>query len=145
MLPGDSAVPTCTNPSAWYPDADGDGFGDAKASPTMACVSPAHFIADHTDCADTDANAHPGQTQWFTTPIQGASGYDYDCDGKEEVEWKGTGFCESSGAGCVVGSSANVWFTNQPGCGVVGEWILTCNTVGKTCSSSTEQQTQACH
>ena len=41
-------------PGLWYPDADGDGFGDA-AAPTTACDAPVGFVADGTDCDDTDS------------------------------------------------------------------------------------------
>ena len=37
---------------AFYPDSDGDGFGDA-ASPLFACSAPAGYVTDHTDCDDT--------------------------------------------------------------------------------------------
>lgn len=42
-------------PGRWYPDADGDGYGDAAATPTVACDAPARFVADGTDCDDTDS------------------------------------------------------------------------------------------
>jgi subtilisin-like proprotein convertase family protein len=42
-------------PGRWYPDADGDGYGDAAATPTVACDAPAGFVADDTDCDDTDS------------------------------------------------------------------------------------------
>ena len=48
-------------------DEDGDGF--------MGCV----------DCDDTDPDAFPGQTTWFTSPSEGGS-FDYNCDGVEEHE-----------------------------------------------------------
>ena len=55
---GDSdAALTCESglpPGRWYPDGDGDGFGDATA-PTDACEAPAGFVADGTDCDDTDS------------------------------------------------------------------------------------------
>jgi len=45
--------------SAWYPDADGDGFGrDGEA--LWACSAPAGFVALGGDCDDTEAASHPG-------------------------------------------------------------------------------------
>lgn len=46
----------------WYADSDGDGFGDPDVS-TSACEAPSGFIADNSDCDDTDADVH-GPTVW---------------------------------------------------------------------------------
>ncbi len=49
--------------ATWYADADGDGFGD-PATTVAACGAPAGFVADATDCDDTDATLHP-DTVWY--------------------------------------------------------------------------------
>ena len=52
------AALTCESglpPGLWYPDADGDGSGDALAAPTAACDAPAGFVASGTDCDDSDS------------------------------------------------------------------------------------------
>jgi hypothetical protein len=38
----------------WYPDADGDGFGDPLSLGLSACAPPPGHVADNTDCDDTD-------------------------------------------------------------------------------------------
>lgn len=43
----------------WYPDADGDTFGDG-ANPTFACTQPPGHVANGNDCDDTDADRYPG-------------------------------------------------------------------------------------
>jgi len=43
---------------AWYRDADSDGFGDA-AIPQYACAPPSGYVADRTDCDDTDQHTFP--------------------------------------------------------------------------------------
>ncbi len=49
--------------TAWYPDDDGDTYGDAIASPVWACSAPADHVLDHTDCDDTRADVHPGAAE----------------------------------------------------------------------------------
>ncbi|MTI20337.1 T9SS type A sorting domain-containing protein, partial [Fulvivirga sp. RKSG066] len=60
--------------TVWYADVDGDGFGDAAV--TLAqCEQPTGYVADNTDCDDTDADVYPG------APAK-ADGKDNDCDGE---------------------------------------------------------------
>lgn len=41
--------------SPWWPDADGDGYGDGSAAPTLACRAPgAAWVGNAQDCADGD-------------------------------------------------------------------------------------------
>jgi len=48
----------------WYPDIDGDGFGDTADTPVEQCSQPEGYVENNTDCNDTDAMEHPDQT-WF--------------------------------------------------------------------------------
>jgi hypothetical protein len=48
---------------AFYQDADNDTYGN-PAIEQMACTAPMGYVADNTDCDDTDALEFPGQT-WF--------------------------------------------------------------------------------
>ncbi len=59
--------------STWYADADGDGYGDAGSS-TAACSQPPGYVADSTDCDDSDAAVSPVGTEV-------CNGTDDDCDG----------------------------------------------------------------
>jgi hypothetical protein len=43
----------------WYADLDGDGFGDPNDA-LAACAQPAGYVADNTDCDDTDPDVFPG-------------------------------------------------------------------------------------
>ena len=63
--------------TAWVLDADEDGYGDALASPTLACEAPtgADHVTDATDCDDSAADIHPG------APEVCSDGADNDCDG----------------------------------------------------------------
>ncbi|MES2638326.1 MAG: putative metal-binding motif-containing protein [Myxococcota bacterium] len=59
-----------------YADTDGDGFGDPDA-PVLLCGPEAGYVADATDCDDTDAAAYPD------APEQ-PNGRDDDCDGRAD-------------------------------------------------------------
>jgi hypothetical protein len=52
----------------WYEDADGDGYGWFYDPSTAACSAPTGFVADNTDCDDTDAAVYPGSATctWAT-------------------------------------------------------------------------------
>ncbi len=60
--------------STWFPDADGDGHGDA-GSPVESCDEPANHVATGDDCDDADAASAPGLTEVC------GDGADNDCDG----------------------------------------------------------------
>ena len=59
--------------SAWYADADNDGYGSSAYS-TVACDQPSGWVADSSDCDDTDDDAWPGNDER-------CDGADNDCDG----------------------------------------------------------------
>lgn len=58
--------------SAYYADADGDGFGAGEA--TLACESPAGTVMNHDDCDDATETVFPGADEH-------CDGADEDCDG----------------------------------------------------------------
>jgi hypothetical protein len=108
--------------AVFYPDVDGDGFGDNKAtidnkSAVAGCADapPKGYVADDTDCDDKDANAFPGQTAYFSTVSAGTGSFDYDCDGVFEKglpEYPGAA-CSFCPDGCTVACSA----TSSSTCG----------------------------
>ncbi len=76
--PGSLAQPlACEDPTAWFPDRDGDGYGDGAES-TRACVAPdGDYVSVGEDCDDTDATVHPGADEH-------CDGVDDDCDGQTD-------------------------------------------------------------
>ena len=74
-----------TNPSTFFLDADGDGYGD-PASTAEACNPPDGMVADNTDCDDSNPGANPGATEiWY-------DGTDSDCAGDDDFDRDGDGF-----------------------------------------------------
>ena len=57
----------------WYADTDADGFGDADST-DLACYESDGWVADATDCDDSDAAINPAATEV-------CDGIDNDCDG----------------------------------------------------------------
>lgn len=52
----------------WFPDADGDGFGDASSAPTLACDPPDQTVQNADDCNDEDPRIRPDHLQCEDTP-----------------------------------------------------------------------------
>ena len=63
--------------SWWYPDTDGDSFGDPGGSLVQSCAEPSDHVADATDCDDTDPEINPGAAEICN------NGQDDDCDGTD--------------------------------------------------------------
>jgi hypothetical protein len=60
----------------WYADRDGDGYGDPDAM-ELVCGRPSGYVADDTDCDDSDAAVFPGAEEL-------CNGVDDDCDGEAD-------------------------------------------------------------
>ncbi len=58
----------------WYPDLDGDGYGDPYGVPVNDCVAPPATAANDTDCDDGRGDVFPGAPEF-------CDGLDNDCDG----------------------------------------------------------------
>jgi len=78
-VPGEKCASgmSCVNDecvTTWWRDQDGDGYGDLAVS-VQADTKPSGYVADSTDCDDSDAQVHPGATET-------CDGKDDNCDGQ---------------------------------------------------------------
>ena len=74
----DDADPSVTGRSLYYPDVDGDGYGNRTDPGTPFCFPAAGRVTDKTDCDDAHAYIRPSGTEVCDayTPAR-----DEDCDG----------------------------------------------------------------
>lgn len=107
--------------SAWYLDADGDGFGD-DATEIWACEAPETGVVTGGDCDEGDAAINPGAVE-----ADCADPTDYNCDGSvgyADVDGDGTAACEDCND-----SDAAIY----PGANEV------CDTLDNDCDGSTDE------
>jgi hypothetical protein len=86
--------------ATWYPDADGDGYGDA-AGGIDACAQPSGTLADGSDCDDSDAGVNPAAHE-------DCNDQDDDCDGLVDDDDPDV---DASSSG------AKAWYTDADGDG----------------------------
>jgi len=112
----------------FYPDTDLDGFGAFGSVPSFFCGPREGWATNDNDCADHDARAFGGQTEFFDTPIAGfhdAIAFDFDCNGINELERTVLKVCESIAINeCLPPPQGVVegWAHWVPECGKEGWW-----------------------
>ena len=83
---------TCGAKLLWYPDNDGDGYGDEGATGVASCAKPVPipfqvtaWVTDNTDCCDQDPVTNPGYlaanaaNPWKIVP-NGCGNFLYNCE-----------------------------------------------------------------
>lgn len=73
----------------WYEDADGDGYGNPN-SVQYTCTQPSGYVADNTDCDDTNAAVHPGAAEVV-------NGIDDNCNGQIDENSLSTFYADADG------------------------------------------------
>jgi hypothetical protein len=68
----DAGVDTTTR-TTWYPDVDGDGYGDQDGAGVLFCDAPSGTVSDQTDCDDDAIGVNPGASEI-------CDAVDNDCD-----------------------------------------------------------------
>lgn len=135
----------CADPP-FYRDEDHDGYGDPKAM-LRAPKAPQGYVPNSLDCYDHNAEAHPGQSKYFTS-TRGDSSFDYDCDGRASPQSTG------GAGGCKVMTRFGIpircwaepgWRSPAPGCGNEGRWFSVCESGMLSCDEGPDEaRRQAC-
>ncbi len=107
----------------WYPDGDGDGWGNAVAG-QLACVGPPGWIRQGQDCDDGDPDVHPDA-------VEVCDGIDNQCrDGVDE-----------DNAGCPEGTACDGLGCHLPldsGCSIGAVCVLGSVCVASRCAPTTQ-------
>jgi hypothetical protein len=118
--------------ATFYKDADGDGYGD-PAQLVHACVMPAGYAPNGTDCDDTRASVHPGAAEI-------CDGLDNDCNGSDDENNPGgnlacvtglQGACSAGSTACLAGAIVCAQ-TNMPAAEI-------CNGADDNCDGSVDE------
>jgi hypothetical protein len=74
--------------TAYFADADGDGFGNPAVS-EVACIQPSGYVLNNTDCNDTDASIFPGSLTHrpFRSKQNGSWGSNQTWESFDGCEW----------------------------------------------------------
>ncbi|MCB9744331.1 MAG: putative metal-binding motif-containing protein [Alphaproteobacteria bacterium] len=64
-----------TGADSYYPDSDGDGYGDAESGGVGACSAPSGTVDNHEDCDDGDGDVSPDEAEDCDDDV------DNNCDG----------------------------------------------------------------
>ena len=118
-----SATPPSCTTTYYYRDYDEDGYGDPTKSQCLSSPTGLYTSTNGNDCWDYNADAKPGQTEYFDSN-RGDGSYDYDCDGIEERRYGVWGSCQLVSTGCDYYPG---WSNgNVPSCGLYRDWITAC-------------------
>jgi len=129
--------------SAFYPDADQDGFGAALGGKT-ACKAAPGYVKKGGDCDDSKPNVHPNG-------VETCNGLDDNCDGQTDEDLQTTFFSDSDGDGYGVFGSAILACSAPPGfvgigtdcddqmAGIHPGAVESCNTADDDCNGQTDE------
>jgi hypothetical protein len=155
----------------WGKNSDGDGYISTylaqDTSPGGSYARKYTLGGSEGDCCDSDANAYPGQSSWFTTTRTTCGGYDFNCDGSENQQYPSEGYlaCGYSTCSSVLSFTAGYgWTCYDPGASTIYQcsgfgWVpgcastalywttASCSGSWPSCSvsGSSFSATQACH
>ena len=132
--------------TAYYPDLDGDGFGDALAQAESGCAPIAGKVVNNADCNDASATVKPGA-------VETCNGSDDDCDHQvdegltfatyyPDVDGDGfgaSGVSPQSSCVPVPGKVTNAGDCNDASAQIKPTASETCNGVDDNCSGAADE------
>jgi len=92
----------------WYPDGDGDGFGDGRATPVESCEPVDDHVVLATDCDDSRGGVNPSAAEV-------CDDVDNDCDFRLDEGVLSTGFVDADGDGFGDASRPETGCADAPG------------------------------
>ncbi len=95
--------------TAWFVDADGDGFGDENGVAVLACNAPVDHVDNADDCDDNDPEQSPAWVEMCNLE-------DDDCDGYVDEDTPPTWYEDGDGDGFGTGANTLVQ-CDDPGVG----------------------------
>ena len=107
------------DPTTWYEDGDGDGYGDASGATMSACDEPSGTSDTSDDCDDDDADVNPGEAE-------ACDAVDQDCDG--DIDEGSVCPCDvvaSSTSTYMVCTSTTTWTSASSTCATYGYSLAT--------------------
>ncbi|MCZ7599158.1 MAG: putative metal-binding motif-containing protein [Gammaproteobacteria bacterium] len=118
----------------YYPDADGDGFGDPAGTPVTGCFLPPMHAEVATDCDDTVASTNPSARERCDGTVDDDCDTDVDegctCTDGEGRDCADPGVCASGREACVDGTF---------GVCSIRPVAETCNRLDDDCDGATDE------
>ncbi|MEO6166154.1 MAG: MopE-related protein [Chitinophagales bacterium] len=135
--------------STFYADADNDLYGNLSVT-ILACIAPAGFVANNTDCNDGNSTIHPFATEVCNT-------IDDDCDTQVDENVKSIFYADADNDtygnlsvtkfACTapVGFVANSTDCNDANSAIHPNATETCNTIDDNCNGITDEPVEIYH
>lgn len=116
--PADGSTTAGCTPQPWYPDADGDDFGD-PAGETVACDPPPDHVGNADDCDDANPTISPAVDEL-------CNDRDDDCDGITDEGSAQNLACD--GCGFLLAADGSRWFAVCGGANTWADALTACQT-----------------
>jgi cysteine-rich repeat protein len=125
----------------WYPDADGDGWGNQFESVCEPEPPGPDWVGVGRDCCDTNDDVNPDFSGWaseaFVCGEDADPQWDWNCDGTVNRRWWACITCTDDGSGGCLPTPGWRWDAagtcTPPDCGVLGGWVTDCTRVTMRC------------
>lgn len=136
---------TVTCPELFYADVDGDGFGAGPAAPDAPdCSAPGGWVADATDCDDSDPAVLPGAQEVCNSIDDNCDGV-VDTDAVDQSSWyvdadgDGVGAVEVIACDAPAGTVARAGDCDDTDATITPDATESCNAVDDNCDGAADE------